>query len=294
MPAAETLLLEELIALLRAGTAPWRRPWDPRAAGQQVNLLSGRPYRGGNPLLLRLAMGWIPSARPYWCGLRRAATLGLVPRAGCRPVAVIQPLPDAGGGRCRFRPVPLVNAADLEGPRLGRLIEARRRAAAAALLRPPERLAAAERQLRRWPVPVQHGGDSAGYDPAADRIRLPERSRFGSAEGFYATWAHEAVHSSGHPSRLNRDLQGAAADRAVLGPAYAREELVAEPGAVLLGDRLQIGSAMANHAAYLDAWLRLLQQTPEQLREVLQDARHAADLICPEGSTAGQPDLEKD
>lgn len=64
-----------------------------------------------------------------------------------------------------------------------------------------------------------------------DRIQLPDRSAFHPAGALCATWAHEAIHSSGHSSRL------------------AREELVAELGAVLLGDRLEIGSAMANHAA---------------------------------------------
>ena len=67
--------------------------------------------------------------------------------------------------------------------------------------------------------------------------------------------------------------------------AYAREELVAELGAVLLGDRLEIGSAMANHAAYLGHWVELLRESPRVLLRVLSDARRVADLICPEGSS---------
>ena len=66
------------------------------------------------------------------------------------------------------------------------------------------------------------------------------------------------------------------------GRAYAREELVAELGAVLLGDRLEIGSAMANHAAYLGPWVELLRESPRVLLAVLKDARQAADLIVPE------------
>ena len=67
---------------------------------------------------------------------------------------------------------------------------------------------------------------------------------------------------------------------------YAREELVAELGAVLLGHRLEIGSAMANHAAYLGAWVELLRASPQVLLQVLSDARRAADLICPEDPEA--------
>ena len=53
-------------------------------------------------------------------------------------------------------------------------------------------------------------------------------------------------------------------------------------GAVLLGDRLEIGSAMANHAAYLRHWVEMLRESPRVLLQVLSDARKAADLICPE------------
>ncbi len=66
------------------------------------------------------------------------------------------------------------------------------------------------------------------------------------------------------------------------GHAIACVELVAELGAVLLGDRLEIGSAMANHAAYLGDWVGLLKESPRMLLQVLGDARKGADLVFPE------------
>ncbi|WP_259729605.1 MULTISPECIES: zincin-like metallopeptidase domain-containing protein [Synechococcales] len=85
-------------------------------------------------------------------------------------------------------------------------------------------------------MPVSLGGDRACYLPAINRIQLPDRASFHSPTAFGVTWAHEKIHSTGHESRLKRDLSG------VFGkPRYAREELVAELvaelGAVLLGDR---------------------------------------------------------
>jgi antirestriction protein ArdC len=62
---------------------------------------------------------------------------------------------------------------------------------------------------------------------------------------------------------------------------------VAELGAVLLGDRLEIGSDVNNHAAYLAGWLELLREAPRELLRVLGDARRAADLICPETDLPG-------
>jgi antirestriction protein ArdC len=121
------------------------------------------------------------------------------------------------------------------------------------------------------------GGDRACYRPDLDRIEIPDRGSFHAAAARLATWAHEAIHSTGHPRRLARNLAAGFGSA-----AYAREELVAELGAVLLGERLAIGSDTANHAAYLRHWCELLRQDSRLLLQVLGDARRAADLIAPE------------
>ena len=46
----------------------------------------------------------------------------------------------------------------------------------------------------------------AYYRPASDTIVLPPRDAFISQEAFATTLMHEMVHSTGHPSRLNRPL----------------------------------------------------------------------------------------
>ncbi len=56
--------MASLIALLEAGTTPWRKEWDAAAGGHHVNLLSGRRYRGANPVLLTLGMHLQGSALP--------------------------------------------------------------------------------------------------------------------------------------------------------------------------------------------------------------------------------------
>ena len=284
--------MASLITLLEAGTSPWRREWDAAAGGHHVNLLSGRRYRGANPALLTLGLHLRGSALPYWCGFAEAKALGIVPRKGSKAVHVLRPqvhqrgesrlaepgsTAEAGRSWVSYRPVPVFNVADLEGEALQALIRKRRQAEGAVLRPEPERLAAAEAVLAAWPVRVLQGGSTACYVPSADRIHLPERAAFTSAAAFYATWGHEAIHSTGHASRLARDLEGEMGS-----PAYAREELVAELGAVLLGDRLEIGSDVANHAAYLASWINLLKESPRVLLRVLADARRAADLICPE------------
>jgi hypothetical protein len=324
----EEKLVAAVIELMEAGSAPWRRPWQGLAGGHHVNLLSGRRYRGANPVLLTFGMHLRGSALPYWCGFAEAKARGLVPRKGSKAVSIVRPqvqrlqvgpgaaeaVPGEGLVHCkadqrrhedgpkpehqpastqstdrrdkdrawiRYKPLPLFNAADLVGPGLEELIERRRFSEGLERRSEPERLAAAEAALGAWPVPVSHGGDRACYWPEPDRIQLPDRSAFDSAAAYYATWAHESIHSRGHRQRLARDLGGAFGSE-----SYAREELVAELGAVLLGDRLEIGSDSANHAAYLAHWVALLRQSPRLLFQLLSEARRAADLICPEAEEA--------
>ena len=313
----EDKLVASLIAVMEAGTTPWRRPWDGEGGGHHVNLISGRRYRGGNPALLSFGMHLRGSTLPYWCGFAEAKARGLSPRRGSQAVHVLRPQviearegrsldaasvanPSsaavaaageqkadgaAGARRVLYRPIPVFNAADLEGAGLAELIRARRSTAAREQRPEPERLDDAEAVLQRWPVPVIHGGERACYLPDADRIHLPDRGAFHSAAGHAATWAHEAIHSTGHPSRLGRDLSGVMGAEDERGRAYAREELVAELGAVLLGDRLEIGSDTSHHAAYLSHWIAMLRESPRLLLKLLSEARRAADLICPETSS---------
>ncbi len=302
--AAEDRLVSSLIALMERGTAPWRREWDGQQGGHHVNLFSGRCYRGANPILLTIGLHQRGATVPYWCGAGEAKSHGLVPKRGSKAVIVLRPqvrrrgsTPDDRGAAApvppareeerraderddrvwvRYRPVPLFNAEDLDGEPLQGLIRARQNAEQASRRSEPERLAHAEAVLRAWPVPVAHGGGRAFYNPKEDRIHLPDRRAFHTGAALYATWAHEALHSTGHGSRLARDLSGDLGSE-----AYAREELVAELGAVLLGERLEIGSDVSNHAAYLAEWIQLLRQSPTLLYKLLSEARQAADWISP-------------
>ena len=230
--------MASLVALLDAGTTPWRREWDAASGGHHVNLLSGRRYRGANPALLTLGMHLRGAALPYWCGFAEAKALGIFPRKGSKAVHVLRPqvhqlgegqLAESGsagkGGHgsagangqpsvqpgrswVSYRPVALFNAVDLEGEALEALIQKRRQAEGAVLRPDPERLADAEAVLSRWPVPVSFAGDRACYLPLPDRIQLPDRTAFHSAGALYASWAHEVIHSTAHSSRLARDLSG--------------------------------------------------------------------------------------
>ena len=63
----------------------------------------------------------------------------------------------------------------------------------------------------------------AFYSVTDDKICMPPRESFKSANSYYATMLHEIAHSTGHPSRLNRPLNNKFGTK-----DYAYEELIAE------------------------------------------------------------------
>jgi len=295
-PTPEEKIVAGLIELMEAGSAPWRKPWaEDGCSGHHVNLFSGHQYRGTNVILLTIGMHVRGSAMPYWCGFSEAKKLGISPKKGSKCAYIVRPqlnryqeeegaaLADGSKGDpsikewMAFKPTAVFNANDLEGEKLEELIKLRKFQAGYQVKPEPERLENAEAALKSWKVPVSFGGNQAFYAPAIDRIQLPERSAFNTPAAFCATWAHEAIHSTGHHSRLDRDQKGKFGSK-----NYAREELVAELGAVLLGDRLEIGSEIESHAAYLCHWIGLLKEEPKILFQVMRDANTASKMIWPE------------
>lgn len=88
-----------------------------------------------------------------------------------------------------------------------------------------ERIASAEEFFAAIPAQIDHGGNSACYMPALDRVQMPTFGQFERATSYYATLAHELTHWTGAKSRLDRKLSGQFGSE-----AYAMEELIAELG----------------------------------------------------------------
>ncbi len=140
---------------------------------------------------------------------------------------------------------------------------------------PVARIETAERFLLNCGATVGHGGDRAWYSPAADCIQLPRFASFRDAESYYATYAHELTHWTGHPSRLDRAL-AQKQDR----DGYAREELVAELGSAFLSADLGLTpEPRADHAAYLSHWLTILKADKRAIFRAAADAQRAADFL---------------
>jgi antirestriction protein ArdC len=133
----------------------------------------------------------------------------------------------------------------------------------------------AEAVLNASGVEIRHDqADRAFYRPATDRIHLPPRGQFDTADKYLATALHELAHSTGHPSRLDRDLAHPFGS-----VGYAKEELRAEIASLMIGDRLGIGHDPGQHAAYVKSWVQVLKEDPKEILRASRDADKIAGYV---------------
>lgn len=118
--------------------------------------------------------------------------------------------------------------------------------------------------------------NKAYYTPAFDSITMPKRSSFKGTIQFLFTKGHEAIHSTGHKSRLNR------LDGAMMGKqSYSKEELVAEIGVIMLGCKY-VGlenCPMDNSQAYINSWIKYLKDHKREVVSALSKATKGAEMI---------------
>ncbi len=278
------IVTDKIINLLEQGVVPWRRPWT--SAGLPRNLVSKKSYRGINHFLLSASK----YLSPFWLTMRQANELGGHVRKGEESTIVVfwkvedatrstedldSAEPDEKARRrflLRYYRVWNLEQCELPQAVLDKLpkIETREH----------DPIEAAERIIGEMPnrPEIQYTGSKAFYSSLTDRITLPPRELFTSAEEFYATALHETVHSSGSEERLARE---GICEAAPFGsPVYSKEELVAEFGAAYLCAEAGISNAViCNQAGYVAGWLKKLRDDRKLLIPAAAQAQRAADYI---------------
>lgn len=125
--------------------------------------------------------------------------------------------------------------------------------------------------------------DRAFYRPSEDMIQVPMIGQFAKVEEFYSTLFHEMTHSTGHWSRLGRFKEDVSL--AAFGSEdYSKEELVAELGAAALCGYcgIESSSSFKNSVAYLDGWMRAIEENPELIVAAAGKADKAVSFILGE------------
>ncbi|MFC5357995.1 ArdC family protein [Azospirillum himalayense] len=273
-----------IIAELEAGRLPWVQPWGTPAAaaplGVPRNAATGRAYTGVNVLILWGAVIARGFSGQNWLTFRQALALGGHVRKGERGTTVVYAdrfIPDHERRRARDageepQAVPFLkrftvfNCAQCEDLPDG--IAVAPLPISEGLILPR-----AEALIQASGVDVRIGGTRAFYSPQHDYVQVPPPQAFFEPVNWHRTALHELGHSTGHASRLNRDLSGSFGSR-----KYAFEELVAEISAAYLCAALGIIPTV-RHADYVGAWLEVLRGDDHAIVRAASLASKAADYL---------------
>ncbi|MBE6441548.1 MAG: DUF1738 domain-containing protein [Desulfovibrio desulfuricans] len=271
------IITNRIISLLEEGTIPWRKPWSYGAAQRPLNLVSHRHYQGINCFLLACT----PYASPYWLTYSQASKIGGHVRKGERGNYIVfwkmyeKEDANAEGGR-KLLPVlryyTVFNVEQCEG------IDCPKVEGEPCFRHDP--IEAAEQIALSMPnrPTIGTGGVRACYSPTADHVQVPELSRYEKPEEYYSTLFHELAHSTGHESRLNRE--GITSNHFFGDEVYSREELVAEMASAFLCGYCGIENAtIANSAAYIQSWIKVLRGDKKLAVIAAAQAQKAADYI---------------
>lgn len=291
-------ITERIVADLEKGVRPWVQPWRAANANGRVTRPlrhNGQPYTGLNVLLLwseAMARGF---ASPIWMTLRQANELGAHVRKGESGATVVYASRftktefDAHGGEVE-KDIPFLKAYTVFCcDQIEDLPDHYYRRAEPAP-DPVERIEHADRFFDNTGAAVRYGGDKAYYSPVTDHIQLPRPEFFRDMVSFAAIRAHETLHWTAAPHRLNRDLSRYHKDKT----DRAREELLVEIGSAMICADLGLVPELEprpDHVSYVASWLKLLG---DDRRAIFQAAAHAQRAVAYLHSLQPQAEIERE
>lgn len=302
-------MINSFIDCLKKDTIPWHRSWS--ATERPYNAVTNTAYHGANSLWLSYNQFAREFEDPRWCTFKQAQTQGWKIKPGSKGTRVeFWSLYDTEEKRkltqreakqlsdeltleeFKNRVKPISNVYTVfNGEQIDGIPKYEEKTYE---LNTEELLQKRDTLLKNMNVDFSEGGDKAFYNPSRDRITLPEMNKFETEYDYMATLLHEAGHATGHISRLNRDMTG------VFGsPEYAREELRAEIAsafaAQVVGIDYQQNEHMENHEAYVQDWISVLENSPNELFAAIKDAEKISDYLIEKGEFGlEKPEMSKD
>ncbi len=260
---------ERIIAQLEKGTIPWRCPWV--TGGAPMNFISKKPYRGFNVFMLA-CMGY---ASPYWMSRKQIlAKKGRIRKGEKSSMVTFWKVFDGdkigsnGKPEKRFvlRYYNVWNVEQTDGIDYPKPEETQHD--------PIESCEAIITEYETCP-PITYEGGRAFYRHSDDSITMPPMKYFAKTPEYYCALFHEVAHSTGHISRLGRNLSGGRGSE-----SYSFEELVAEMTAAMLCGKAGIEMAtLDNSAAYIASWLKRFKSDTTMAVKAASKAQKAADYI---------------
>ena len=272
-----TEISNKIIAAIKAGTPPWRKPWTGSDSGAAFPLRStGEGYRGINILMLWLAAEERGYSSAHWFTFKQAKDLGANVRKGEKSNNVVKygtvERENDQGEDVKIpymRAYRVFNADQLKGLPEQFYIKPE----------PPRDLGTiADPVLDAFfaslGVPITTSDDlKAFYTISKDTIQMPPVSSFFDAAGYSGVLGHESSHATGHKSRLDRFAKFQNRKD------FAFEELVAEISTCILGAELGFKPDFGQSAAYIEGWLSALNDDHSLIFKAASEAQKSVDFI---------------
>ena len=294
--SAEEILTNDLITFFEKGNT-FKKDWDDSTEGKVLNCQTSEEYNGSNIVLLM--MHQILNGHPHsiYCGFGQGKALKLKLKKGSKSARILMPIlhseekKDKEGKTVKdllgdpvkvtwtsFKTACVFNIDQFEDSEQKQKILDKFVSASGPTVarfkdhKPTEKLI--NSYIKSESIDVFFGGNSAFYTPSADTVTMPEKEQFTSRCGYYGTYLHELIHSTGHQKRINRKtLTAPNTDRT----SYATEELITELAAVNLCHELKISTIdkIQNSAAYLESWVKTLKADKKILFKLLTQSNKA-------------------
>ncbi len=280
-PDVYQIITDRIISELEKGSVPWHKPWSGGRSGiPDQNLVSGKPYQGINVISVWMA-GF---SSPYWLSFKQVKAKGgnVIKGSKGTPVVYYKMLDkkDKITGEI-IGTIPMIRystvfnldqTTDVKG--VPEIKEPEEKTV-------NEQLASCEKIINEMPdtMPkVTHNEQRAYYQPVSDEINLPKMDTFDGAAEYYSTYFHEAVHATGHKSRLDRDT--ITEMNGYKSKSYSKEELIAEIGASFLnGEAGILNHVIENSTAYIASWLKRLKDDKKLIVSASGKAQKAVNYL---------------
>lgn len=290
-------MAESFIAALQEDIIPWHRSW---SVSRPVNAVTGTPYHGINMLWLSFKSTMKGYTDPRWCTYMQAKNAGWQVKRnekGCHvefftfydrkekknitaaeAQAIKSHSPEEFDERIRIvsKTYTVFNGSQIDDIPEYVKNENEKIKDDTGLTDCRDRL------IKNMEVGFKEGGNKACYVPSMDTIHMPEAGAFESSYAYMSTFLHESAHATGNKKRLNRDMSGTFGSE-----KYAVEELRAEIAsaftAQLTGINYEQNDFMENHKAYVQNWISVLQNNPNELFRAIKDAEKISDYLIEKG-----------
>lgn len=294
-------IADTFIQSLKEDVIPWHRSWHIVGVGMPYNAVTEKEYRGINALWLLYLSLQKGVSDPRWCTFRQANEKGWRIRKGEKGTQIefwslydteekkklspseVKSLRDSLTDlefSERVKPISNVytvfNGEQIDGiPELEKM-ELVPKFDTEQLIKCRDTL------LKNMKLGFEEKGNRAAYSPSLDCIRMPKIEQFKSSYGYMSVFLHESAHATGAKHRLNRDLTGAFGSE-----TYAKEELRAEIAsaftAMATGISYEQSPAMENHTAYIQSWIKVLENNPNELFAAIKEAEKISDYLIKNG-----------